>query len=101
MRRRLVYSVKALADLDAIYDYIALDSPARARDHVAEIRARCRALLDNPQLGPARPSIRPGLRIYPVGRRVVVAYRITEEGIRIVRVFSGGQDYEAILAAEE
>ena len=63
--------------------------------------ARWRALLDNPQLGPARPSIRPGLRIYPVHRRVVVAYRITEEGIRIVRVFSGGQDYEAILAAEE
>src|SRR5919199_6979951 len=101
MPRRLVYSAKALADLDTVYDYIALDNPARARKHVAEIQARCRALLDNPELGPARPLIRPGLRIYPAGRRVVVAYRIVPEGIRIVRVFSGGQDYEAILAAEE
>jgi hypothetical protein len=31
---------------------------------------------------------------------VVIAYRVFPEGIRIERIFSAGQDYEAILRNE-
>ena len=96
----LVYRPAALADLDAIYDFIEPDSPRKAVQFVHDIRAKCRLLCENPRLGPARDNIRPGLRIYPMFRRVVVCYRIAESTVVVVRVLYGGRDYEAILSDE-
>ncbi|MGV6873406.1 type II toxin-antitoxin system RelE/ParE family toxin [Pseudochelatococcus sp. B33] len=98
---RLVFRPAALSDLDAIFDYIEPDNPLRAASFVADIRTRCRLLCDHPMLGPARNDLGEGLRIYPMFRRIVVAYRFTGDAIVIVRVFSGGQDYEAILQDTE
>ena len=93
----LVYRHLALADLDAIYDYIEPDNPRRAASFVQDIRDRCRPLCVHPQLGRARDDLRSGIRILPMLGRVVVAYRITPSAILVTRVFYGGQDYEAIL----
>ena len=95
--RELIYLTAALDDLDAIFDYIAPDNPRRAASFVDEIRRRCLTLCDHPELGSSRADIKPGLRILPLPRRVVVFYSITESEIVIVRVFSGGRDYEAIM----
>lgn len=97
----LVYRHAALADLDAIYAYIEPDNPRRAASFVQDIRDRCRPLCVHPKLGPARDNISPGLRIFPMLGRVVVAYRITPTAILITRVFYGGQDYEAILRRDK
>lgn len=94
---RLVYRPAARDDLDAIYDFIEPDSPARALSFVQEIRASCRHLLAHPQLGPARDDLGTGIRLYPLRGRVVVAYRAFADRIEVVRVFYGGQDYAALM----
>lgn len=99
--RKLVYRPSALADLDGIYDHIEPENPRRAVSFVNDIRQRCRTLCTHPELGPARDELSPGIRIYPMLGRIVVAYRIAEDAVVITRVFSGGQDYEAILRNDD
>lgn len=41
MNRILVYARLARVDLDAIFDFIAADNPARAITYVREIEAAC------------------------------------------------------------
>ena len=96
---RVFYSPLALADLDAIYDIVGSDFPQRGFDFVQAIRERCRKyLVENPELGRARPELGEGIRIYPIrSKRTVVAYRIKQDTIFIVRVFYGGADYEVTL----
>ena len=52
------------------------------------IEAKLRLLADTPRLGPARPDIAEGLRLFPI-RRYVVLYRELPDGIEIVRVVRG------------
>lgn len=98
---RLEYRPAALADLDAIYDFIAPENPRRALSFIEDIRSRCRMLCVHPQLGPAHEDLALGIRIYPMRGRVVVAYRIAPNAIQIVRVFYGGQEYAAIVSDGE
>jgi toxin ParE1/3/4 len=51
-------------------------------------------------LSVARPDLRPDLCILTLWRRVVVAYKVLPDRITVLRVFSGGQDYEAILGSD-
>jgi toxin ParE1/3/4 len=94
---RVEYRPLALDDLDAIFDYIAQDSPDRALAFVEDIQARCEALAEFPLRGPGRDDLAPGLRILPLPRRVIVAYVCTADSVTIVRLFYGGQDHETIL----
>jgi toxin ParE1/3/4 len=93
---QLAYRAAALDDLDAIYDFIGADSPARAMTFVKDIRDHCRTLCAHPQLGPARADLGTDIRLLPLRHRVVIAYRIRSDAIEITRVFYGGQDYEAL-----
>lgn len=68
---RLVFRPEAEADLAAIYDHIAEDSPARAGRFVALLRERCGPLRRHPQMGRARDDLRPGLRGLPVERYLI------------------------------
>ena len=97
MSKTLVYSAQALADLDEIFDFIAADNPARARSYIEEIQRTCRTLADAPLIGTARPDLQPGLRIMTFRRRVVIAYSVRDDQLEILRVFSGGRDYETIM----
>lgn len=99
MRLPLVYSALALADLEEIFDFIAADNPRRARLYIEEIQRTCRGLTDAPLIGTARPDLQPDLRIMTFRRRVVIAYRVQGDQLEILRVFSGGRDYEAIMGS--
>ncbi len=66
MTRQLVYTESAEADLDEIFDFIAVDNPRRARSYIEEIRQACRDLCKTPLIGVERSDIRPGLRIFPL-----------------------------------
>ncbi len=100
---RLTYRPLAQDDLDFIYEVIEPHDPRRAFDFVQDIRDRLRRnLLAHPRLGPTRPDLGSGIRIYPIkAKRIVVAYRVGDDEIIIVRVFYGGADYEVVLMRQE
>ncbi|MCI0467259.1 MAG: type II toxin-antitoxin system RelE/ParE family toxin [Beijerinckiaceae bacterium] len=100
MTLQLSYTQKALADLDDIYDFIASDNPVRAETYIEDIKKACRSLCGTPLIGVARAGLGPDLRILPLWRRIVVAYKVTPGCVVVLRVFSGGQDYEAIIGGD-
>jgi toxin ParE1/3/4 len=100
MAHKLVYRARAEQDLEAIYRYIAQDSPTRAFSFVEKIQQRCDLLRDSPEQGRARPDLSPGLRVTPYGRSVVITYRLTSDTIEVLRIFYGGQDYETIMSGD-
>jgi toxin ParE1/3/4 len=97
----LLYTWRAEEDLAAIFRRIARSDPDRARKYVRSIEDRCESLLDFPFQRKARDDLLPGIRAIPFVRSVVIAYRVFPEGVRIERIFSAGQDYEAIIKSEK
>ncbi len=100
MTRELVFTPAARADLEDIFHFIATDNPRRARSYIAEIEKTCRGLCDMPEMGAAKPHLRVGLRVLAYKRRIVIAYELPPGRIDVLRVFSAGQDYEAIMSGE-
>ena len=100
MTRELTYTPAALADLEEIFWFIAADNPRSARSYVAEVEQACRNLCDSPLIGRERPDLREGVRVFPLLRRIVTAYELPEGRVDVLRVFSAGQDYEAIISGD-
>jgi toxin ParE1/3/4 len=75
MAHRLFYRPRAEEDLEAIYRFIAQDNPIRAFGFIEQIQERCDLLRDAPEQGRMRPDLRPGLRVIPYGRSVVITYQ--------------------------
>jgi len=96
---RLAFRQAARADLRSIYRYIAADNPIRARSFVLQIRTRCTLFREHPLVGRDRSDLAPGLRSFPLGGNVIIAYRPTPAVVEIVRIFYGGQDYETFFRA--
>ena len=53
-----------------------------------------------PDMGMAWPDLRPKLRVLPLWRRIVVAYEPSGSTIDVLRIFSAGQDYEALMTGD-
>ena len=88
----------AEADLSRLYDYIAEASgTAVAGGYIDRIEAACLALQTLPARGTRRDDIRPGLRLIGFERRATIVFQVLESEVVIVRIFYGGQDYEAAL----
>jgi toxin ParE1/3/4 len=66
----------------------------RLRD---QIDRECRLLARFPRLGTERTDILAGLYSRPVAGRVVVYYRITDDGIEVQRVLHGARDVDASM----
>ena len=88
---RLIFAPLAVADLEEIGDYIALDNPPRALSFIRELRAQCRKILDNPLAFPAREDLAPGLRVLPYGQYLIF-YRPMDTTVRIERILHGARD---------
>lgn len=93
---RIVWSEPAIADLEAVHDYIARDSPDRASHCVQQLIQSVRPLRDFPQMG----------RIVPEGdgrqREIIHApyrliYRVSETEIYVLTVVHGSRDLAALL----
>ena len=85
---RIVRSPRARDDLIEIWSHIAADNPPAADRMLDTIDAKLRLLAATPRLGPARPDIAEGLRLFPI-RRYVVLYRELPDGIEVVRIAHG------------
>jgi toxin ParE1/3/4 len=92
---------QAIADLEALYDHKAQDSPDRAIAFIRRIRERCERLSEMPRAGRTRDDLRIGLRLVAFERRVVIAYALREDRLDILRVLYRGRDVEALLSEAE
>jgi addiction module RelE/StbE family toxin len=90
---KIVYTRKALAQIDEIYNYIEARNPAAALKVKARIKRSIDRLTYRPYL--ARPSDRPGVRVLTVTRYpYIVLYSVDEatQQVRILRVRHTAQD---------
>ena len=88
---RVYFTRAAREDLIAIWTHIA--AADRVLDRLEEAASH---LADNPQMGPARDDIRPGLR-YLVSGSYLLLYRIADGGIEIVRAVHGRRDLYGLI----
>lgn len=89
---RLEWSPFALADRDAIFDYILADKPRAAIAVDDLIRTRIEQLIRFPESG--RPGRIEGTReLVITGTPYVAAYIVDDEVIRVLRVLHGSQTW--------
>jgi toxin ParE1/3/4 len=95
VKRAVVFAPEAQADLTGLYDYIAeRDGESRAEGYLRRIEKACMSLETMPQRGTDRSDLRPGLRVMGFERRVLIAFRIGQESVAILRVLYGGRNLE-------
>jgi toxin ParE1/3/4 len=94
MKGRFVLRPRAQDDLDEIWDYTAdgwgLD---QAETYIRQLWKDIQTVADRPSLGRECSEVRPGYRKYPSGSHVVF-YRLTDDGIDVVRILHERMDYE-------
>ncbi len=101
MKYEIVFLAEAESDLNDLFDYIADQSDAvRAQDYIGRIEVACAKLASFPNRGRPRHDLLPGLRTLSFERRALVAYRVENETVSILRVFYAGRDYERDLTDE-
>jgi len=93
---QVYFTRAAREDLIAIWTHIADDNPQAADRVLDRLEESANRLADNPQMGPARDDIRPGLR-YLVSGSYLLLYRITDGGIEIVRAVHGRRDLNGLF----
>jgi toxin ParE1/3/4 len=92
MAYRVSWSARALRDVEAIADYIALDSPAYAKAVVKRIVNVTRTLSSFPNSGRTVPEFQdPQIReVFAYSYRVI--YRLDKEDVLVVAVIHGKRD---------
>lgn len=99
MRRRIVeISDDAVADLNALYDWIADKAgPACALSYIDRLEEYCRGFDIASERGQQRDDIRTGLRVVGFERRITVAFTVEESRVIILRIFYGGRDWPELI----
>lgn len=93
-------SSSAEEDLLNIYLHIGRQnrSPVAAERLLVAIDEKCRKYAAHPEMGTSRPDLGKDIRVFPCGTKLnprewVVVYRPALDGIEILRVFRGKQDF--------
>jgi toxin ParE1/3/4 len=94
---QLAFMPQAALDLELIGDYIARDSPRRAKSFVRELRGQCRKITQAPKAYRPRPELGKGLRSCAYGNYLVI-FDEQPDLVRIVRVLHGAMDVDAQFA---
>lgn len=89
--RRLRLSALAESDLDAIADYIAEDSPARALGFVRDLRGQCHQVADFPLAYRERPELGEGLRACPF-EGYMIYFMVSEDEVLVARILHSSRD---------
>jgi toxin ParE1/3/4 len=93
---RIRWTRPALADLEAIGDFIARDNPAAAERIAVSLVASVDKLRDHPNLG--RPGRLMGTReLVVAGSPYVVPYRVRGDEVEILAVFHGARRWPDAL----
>jgi len=91
-----VYTVPAKRDLVEIWVYIAEGNVDAADALNGRIRAVCDKLDQSPALGKLRPELGAEIRSFAIGSYVIY-YRVTPDGVRILRIVHGARDAIRLL----
>ena len=90
-------TLAAEADLEAIGDWIARDSPSRAITFVAELHDACMTLARLPEgcaLVPRYESAGIRRRVYG---NYLIFYRVNVSTVEVLHILHGARDYEQII----
>ena len=86
------WSAFAIADREAIFDYIEADSPRAAVEIDQRIQESVEMLIEFPEIG--RPGRVEGTRELVIQRTpYIVAYQVKHKGVLILRVLHGAQQW--------
>ena len=98
---RVRFTAQAREDLLDIWLYVAAHNSETVADRVYDsVEQSCRLLAEQPRLGRARPEIQAEARSIVIERWLAL-YRITEDGVQIVRIIDGARDISAIVWTPE
>jgi addiction module RelE/StbE family toxin len=96
----LEWSVFAIADREAIFDYIAAESPRAAVTIDDRIESSAEGLTNFPEMG--RPGRISGTRELVInGTPYIAAYQVSNEAVRILRILHGAQQWPDQIPNEE
>jgi toxin ParE1/3/4 len=86
------FTHRAREDLLDIWLYIDAQNSHVADQVYDRIEKSCQLLRDHPQLGPARPEIAEDARVLVIERWIAL-YRLTDDGVQVVRIIDGARDF--------
>ena len=89
----------ANADLREISDYIGVENQSSVAAHkfLDDFEEKCLAYANQPEMGEPRDDLEEGLRSFTFKKHYVVVYRPFEDGIDVLRVIHGAQDYPGLF----
>jgi len=90
------FSEAAVADLEAIYEYVAQNDPDAAIKLFETIRQKCQTVTQFPNMGKQYDRLAPSLRGFILDDYIVF-YFPREDGIDVSRVVSGYRDLETLF----
>lgn len=93
---KIIKNKEAEADLEEIWDFIAMDSPEIACRFLRALNEHISNLTQNPKIGRERGDLAVGLRSVPFGSYVIF-YRPQKDSIEIARVLHGSRDIESFF----
>ena len=95
---RYIVSRRALADLQAIWDYIGIeqDSPEAANRQLLRLYEKFTLLASQPLMGQLRDDLRPDLRIFVADNYVILYYPL-RDGIEVVGVVHAARHIESLI----
>ncbi|MDC7681965.1 type II toxin-antitoxin system RelE/ParE family toxin [Asticcacaulis sp. BYS171W] len=97
---KVVFSKSAEDELEAIADYIALDSNRRAASFINELIDAALALGNMPFAFRLVPNFEnAGIRRKPY-KRYVIFYRVEDDKIVVIHILNSAQDHEALLSSD-
>jgi toxin ParE1/3/4 len=95
----VVFSHRAADDLEAIADFIAQDTPARAVAFLQELRQQCLNIGRFPNAQPRFPELGDRARVMPY-KNYVVLYQVWDDVVSIERIIHGARDILSLIRHE-
>jgi toxin ParE1/3/4 len=90
---KLLFSPRAVADLEEIGDYI---NPSRALSFLDELESECRSIASMPTAFTERADIFPGIRMAVHGNYLIL-FRVDKGALRIERIVHGARELGAMI----
>jgi plasmid stabilization system protein ParE len=97
---RFVLTPAARADIEEIFSFIFLDSPAAAARVLSALRSAMRRLASNPNLGHLREDLADEPLLFWQVYSYLVIYRPQAEPLQVVRVLHASRDVRSLLKDE-